>query len=158
MALNHWYSASMTITRTPEAVNARTLLLPYALALIAAMIGVQVCIAIEGGAITLFAGVLTAVIAVGIVVWLVVQRRALARIRFGGVIAHTVAYVTVTTSFTAHAVLRTIAVAGSEGRDAASALLLGSPWFGATLVMSAAWGIGLLVHLLGAIAGRGWEV
>lgn len=147
-----------TIPRREVTADTRALLLPYALALVVAMLVVQLVIAATGGEIAALAGALTGVVAIGIVIWTVRTRRSLARVRFGGAIAHAIAYVTVTTSFTIHAVLRTIALGGTEGGyEAASRLLLATPWFGATLLMSALWGVGLLMHLIGTVIGRGWE-
>ena len=138
-------------------VNSRSLLLPYALGLIVAMLIVQIVIALTGGEVTILAGALTAVVAVGIAVWVVVKRRTLLHVRFGLVIAHTIAFITVTTSFNLHAVVRVIITGSDGGAQAVAQSLLGSSWFGATLVMSAFWGFGLLVHLLGSVLGRGWE-
>lgn len=138
--------------------NVRTLLLPYALGLIMAMLIVQVVIAATGGEVTVLAGILTAVVALGIAVWLWRNRRVLKRVRFGVVIAHVIAFVTVTTSYNLHAVIRLIAAGGTDAT--ASDILhgaLGGGWFGVTIVMSAFWGLGLLIHLVGAVLGRGWE-
>lgn len=157
-ALNHWYSTNMTTTTENPPVNARSLLLPYTLALVAAMIVVQIAIALGGSEITALSGGLTALVAVGILVWLWANRRPLAHIRFGAAIAHAIAYLVVTTSFTVHAIVLVVTTGYSGASpEAVSALLLGSPWFGATLVMSATWGLGLLIHLIGAVLGRGWE-
>lgn len=140
------------------ATNARSLLLPYALALIIAMAIVQAVIALTGGEVTILASALTGLVALGIVVWLLRHYRQLAHVRFGGAIAHAIAFASVTTSFNVHALLRTMAL-GSQGGgfDAAAHNLLATPWFGATLGMSAAWGLGLLIHLTGSVLGRGWE-
>lgn len=138
--------------------NAKSLLLPYALSLIIAMICIQLLIALTGGEVTIAAGTLTALVAVGIVVWLWLNRQALLHVRFGKVIAHTIAFVTVTTSFNVHALIRTLSLGGGEnGLQTVAHDLLATPWFGATLVMTSAWGLGLLIHLLGAVLGRGWE-
>ncbi|MGO2648905.1 MAG: hypothetical protein ACTH96_12080, partial [Brevibacterium aurantiacum] len=94
-----------TTAQAPQTANARSLLLPYALTLIAAMIIIQFVVALTGGAVTLLAGALTAVVAVGIAVWIVINRRKLLHVRFGLVIANVIAYVAVTTSFNAHAVV-----------------------------------------------------
>lgn len=144
--------------QTSSPANARTLLLPYALGLIMAMLIVQVVIAATGGEVTVLAGILTAVVALGIAVWLWRNRRVLKRVRFGVVIAHVIACVTVTTSYNLHAVIRLIAAGGTD--TTASDILrnaLGGGWFGVTIVMSALWGFGLLIHLVGAVLGRGWE-
>ena len=94
----------------------------------------------------------------GIAVWLWRNLTALKRVRFGVVIAHAIAFVTVTTSFNLHAILRVMFLGFEvDGAGDAARTLLESSWFGATLVMSALWGLGLLVHLLGSVLGRGWE-
>ncbi|MDN5877432.1 MAG: hypothetical protein L0H69_12255, partial [Brevibacterium sp.] len=67
------------------------------------------------------------------------------------------AYVAVTTSFNLHAVIRAMIAGGDAEVQSVAHTLLGSSWFGATLVMSAFWGLGLLLHLIGSVLGRGWE-
>lgn len=139
-------------------VDARSLLLPYALTVVAAMIVIQSLIAATGGQLGILAATLTAVVAIAIAVWLWRNFRALTKVRFGLVIAHTIAYVAVTTSFNLHAVIRAVTLAQTEDGYAKVARdLLETPWFGATLVMSSVWGIGLLIHLFGVVLGRGWE-
>lgn len=158
IALNHWYTTCMDTTAPAlQTANARSLLLPYALTLIVAMLVIQSVIAVTGGDVTILAGLLTAIVAIGIAVWVVVKRRTLLHVRFGLVIAHAIAFITVTTSFNLHAVVRIIITGSDGGALAAAQSLLGSSWFGATLVMSAFWGFGLLIHLLGSVLGRGWE-
>lgn len=148
---------STTLQTSPSA-NARTLLLPYALGLVIAMAIVQIVIAATGGEITILAGILTAVVAVGIVVWLWRNLRPLRRVRFGVAIAHAIAFVAVTTSYNLHAIIRLMAESGVD-RTASDVLhsALGGSWFGVTLVMSSLWGLGLLIHLIGSVLGRGWE-
>ncbi|WP_166138476.1 hypothetical protein [Nocardioides ochotonae] len=147
-----------TPTLAPPSTNARALLLPYALGLLAAAVVLQAVIALAGGEITVLAGVLTAVLGVGIAAWLLRHHRELAHVRFGFVVAHSLAFVMVTTSFNAHAVIRTLQLGATDGGfEVAAQELLATPWFGATLVMSAAWGCGLLVHLVGSVLGRGWD-
>ncbi|MET4060927.1 multisubunit Na+/H+ antiporter MnhG subunit [Arthrobacter sp. UYP6] len=148
----------MTTHAAPQAtVNARSVLLPYLLGLVAAMLLIQAVIALTGGEVTTPAGVLTAIVAAGIAAWMWLNYRTLTKIRFGFAVAHAIAFVVVTTSFNSHAVVRTIALGGAGGAGAAAHELLATPWFGATLVMSAAWGLGLLIHLTGVVLGRGWE-
>ena len=96
--------------RAPLAPNARSLLLPYAIALTIAMTVVQLVIALTGGRVTVLAGGLTALVALGVVAWLWRNYRRLTHVRFG-----------------------------------------------ATLVMSAAWGLGLITHLIASVVGRGWD-
>ncbi|WP_461170729.1 hypothetical protein [Arthrobacter sp. Z1-15] len=141
----------------PPAVNARSVLLPYLLGLAAAMLLIQAAIALTGGEVGLLAGTLTAAAAAGVAAWMVLSRRKLLRIRFGFAVAHAIAFAAVTTSFNAHAVLRAVSLGSSGGEGAVAQELLATPWFGATLLMSAAWGLGLLIHLTGSVLGRGWE-
>lgn len=147
-------------TRSPGSptVNARSLLLPYIVGLVFAMLIVQFVIFMRDGQIGGLAGALTGLVAVGIAAWLWRNHRRLTQVRFGTAIVHAVAFTTVTTSYNLHAVIRTVALgSGPEGFQAAAQGLLATPWFGATLMMSALWGVGLSVHLLGVILGRGWE-
>ena len=159
LAVNLRYSTNMSTTpQTSSPANARALLLPYALGLVVAMAIVQIVIAATGGEITILAGILTAVVALGIVVWLWRNLRVLMRVRFGVVVTHVIAFVTVTTSFNLHAVLRVMFLGFEvDGAGDATRTLLESSWFGATIVMSGLWGLGLLIHLVGAVLGRGWE-
>ena len=144
--------------QTSSPANARTLLLPYTLGLVVAMLIVQIVIAATGGDVTLLAGGLTAVVALGIAVWLWRKLPVLKRVRFGVVIAHAIAFITVTTSYNLHATLRVMSLGFEvDGAGDAARNLLESSWFGATIVMSGLWGLGLLVHLLGSVLGRGWE-
>ncbi|TGD09188.1 hypothetical protein [Brevibacterium sp. S111] len=147
-----------TAPQTSSPANARALLLPYTLGLVLAMAIVQIVIAATGGEITILAGILTALVALGIVVWLWRKLTVLKRVRFGVVIAHVIAFVTVTTSFNLHAIFRAMFLGFEvDGAGDAARNLLESSWFGATIVMSSLWGLGLLVHLLGSVLGRGWE-
>ena len=158
-AVNLRYSTNMSTTpQTTSPANARTLLLPYTLGLIIAMAIVQIVIAATGGEVTVLAGILTAVVAFGIVVWLWRNLRVLKRVRFGVAIAHVIAFITVTTSYNLHAIVRLMA-AGAVDRTASdiTQAALGGSWFGVTVVMSALWGLGLLIHLIGSVLGRGWE-
>lgn len=147
-----------TQRQTSTAVNARSILLPYTLVLTTAMVIIQAVIALTGGEVTLLAQALTALVAIGIVVWFWRNYRSLTHVRFGVVVAHAVAFTAVTTSYNAHVVLRTVALgSGAGGFEAAAQNLLATPWFAVTLVTSAAWGLGLLLHLTGSVLGRGWE-
>ena len=145
-------------TQKSSSANARALLLPYTLGLVVAMAVVQVVIAATGGEVTILAGGLTALVAIGIAVWLWRTLRVLMRVRFGVAIAHVIAVVIVTASFNLHAIVRVMAI-GFEVDGAGDTVrnLLESSWFGATIVMSGLWGLGLLIHLVGAVLGRGWE-
>lgn len=148
-----------TTPQTSSPANARALLLPYALGLVVAMAIVQIVIAATGGEITILAGILTAVVALGIVVWLWRNLRVLKRVRFGVIVAHVIAFVTVTVSFNLHAILRLMTAGNTTDTTAMENLFdaLGGSWIGVTIVMSGLWGLGLLIHLVGAVLGRGWE-
>lgn len=142
----------------PSSVNARSLLLPYTLILLGSMLAIQAVIALAGGEITLLAGVLTAVVGAGILLWVWRNYRQLTHVRFGLAIAHAIAFAAVTTSFNLHAALHTMSLSsGGADLESAAQVMLAGPWFGATLLMSGAWGLGLLIHLIGSILGRGWE-
>ena len=147
-----------TAPQKSSSANARALLLPYTLGLVVAMAVVQVVIAATGGEVTILAGGLTALVAIGIAVWLWRTLRVLMRVRFGVAIAHVIAFVTVTASFNLHAIVRVMAI-GFEVDGAGDTVrnLLESSWFGATIVMSGLWGLGLLIHLIGSVIGHGWE-
>ena len=128
------------MTKAPQkssSANARALLLPYTLGLVVAMAVVQVVIAATGGEVTILAGGLTALVAIGIAVWLWRTLRVLMRVRFGVAIAHVIAFVIVTASFNLHAIVRVMAI-GFEVDGAGDTVrnLLESSWFGATIVMS----------------------
>ena len=149
------------MTKAPQkssSANARALLLPYTLGLVVAMAVVQVVIAATGGEVTILAGGLTALVAIGIAVWLWRTLRVLMRVRFGVAIAHVIAFVTVTASFNLHAIVRVMAIGFEvDGSGDTARNLLESSWFGATIVMSGLWGLGLLIHLIGSVIGHGWE-
>ena len=128
------------MTKAPQkssSANARALLLPYTLGLVVAMAVVQVVIAATGGEVTILAGGLTALVAIGIAVWLWRTLRVLMRVRFGVAIDHVIAFVIVTASFNLHAIVRVMAI-GFEVDGAGDTVrnLLESSWFGATIVMS----------------------
>ncbi|GAA3666514.1 hypothetical protein GCM10023081_01760 [Arthrobacter ginkgonis] len=146
----------MTVARA-DLVNARSLILPFVLVLTAAMLVVQIVIIVEGGVPGLYSGILTGIVALGIAVWVRHWYRTLLRVRFGIAIVHASAFAAVTTSFNLHGLVQVLITSGGQGFEAAAGLLLSTPWFGVTLGMSALWGLGLMVHLLGAILGRGWE-
>lgn len=147
----------VTYPQKSVTVNSRSLLLPYALGLIVAMLIVQIVIALTGGEVTVLAGALTAVVALGIAGWLWRHHRALRHVRFGAVIAHAIAFVTVTTSYNLHALIQIVALRFGDAPISIAGSILSSSWFGATIVMSALWGLGLLLHLIGTVLGRGWE-
>lgn len=157
---DQWHSTSMGMhmdMRSFHEVNSRSLLLPYALGLIVAMVVIQAVVALTGGTITVLVGALTALVPLGIAIWLVLHRQELRHVRFGTVVAHTIAFVTVTTLFNLHAFLRVAVLGAQQGGLDGIPVQTWSTWFGPTLAMSALWGPGLLIHLVGSVLGRGWE-
>ncbi|MDO5076666.1 hypothetical protein [Corynebacterium sp.] len=146
-----------TYTTIPETVNARKVLVPYVLGVLGSLLVIHLVIAFGGGRIGPLVQVLMVVLALGMAAWFIWQRRALARIRFGTVVAHAFSYVAVVSSFQIHALVQGVrAGANGTAMDMAN-LLLGTPWFGFTLQIGALWGIGLMIHIIGTILGRGWE-
>lgn len=141
----------------PELVNAKKLLLPYALGLLAAMVALHMYIGLSGGRITMVAQILLLVVAFAMVAWIWVKRQELSRLRFGPALVNSISFAIITTSFQLNAVIQGILV-GRDGNVADVAhFLLETPWFGLTFGMSALWGIGLIFHLIGAILDRGME-
>lgn len=140
--------------RTPAASAHRTLL-PYALTIIAASAAVQVLIALTGNRITVFSTVVLAVVALGYAVYLMTIGRRLSRVRYGLLAAHAISYAAINTGYLLHAyvliALRSPAIAGD------GPLAIDPLWLGATYGMAGFWGIGLLIHGLGAILSRGFE-
>ncbi len=147
----------MKTTTNNQQVNATSVLLPYALTLVVAMAAIQILIALTGGVPTLLSGILTAVVAVGIALWYWRHVRQLSKIRFGGSMAHAIAFAIITTSFNLHALIHVLVVGKAGGLEAAAHDLFSTPWFGTTLVMSSLWGLGLVLALLGSVLGRGWR-
>jgi hypothetical protein len=142
-------------TRLGESLNSRRILLPYAIAMTALSVVLQLAIWAAGNRIglvsTLGTVLIAAIYAVGLVVW----RRDLPKIRFGTVIFHAMTYVAVNVGFLLHGYLliatRSPHIAG-DGH-----LTMDAGWFGATFGMAAFWGVGLGVHLLASIFNRGFE-
>src|SRR5699024_10466180 len=146
-----------TVGQSPQSTDVRSLLLPYTLSLVGGMAAVQICIAVTGGEITVLAATLTAIVALGLLIWAWRHRRRLTRVRFGGVIAHTIGDVVGTTSFIPHPAVRVVHLGAGGGIETSADTLLASPWFGATLVISPLWGLGLLLLLLRTVLGHDWE-
>src|SRR5690625_7756049 len=97
-----------TVGQSPQSTAVRSLLLPYTLSLVGGMAAVQIFIAVTGGEITVLAPSLTATVAPWLVAWAWHYRRRLARVRFGEVIAHAIAYAVMASSFSARATIRGI--------------------------------------------------
>lgn len=140
--------------RSPAAAAHRTLL-PYALTLIAASAILQTVIAVTGNRISLLSMILLAVIALGYATYLLTIGRRLSRVRYGLFAAHAISYAAINVGYLLHAylliALRSPTIAGDGG------LAIDTTWFGATFGMAGFWGLGLLIHGLGAVLSRGFE-
>lgn len=130
--------------RTPQL--ALRSLLPYLGGLVLACLSLQILIAATGGGIGILAGIGTAVIALAALVYVLSFVRPLGQLRFGLVLAHALLYVCVTGSFAAHAL-----ISGTLGSG------IDPSWGGVLVAMPGCWSIGLIIHAVGALMGRGFE-
>lgn len=144
-------------SRTPPgpAAAAHRTLLPYALTLVAASAILHVVIAATGNRISLLSMILLALIALGYAAYLLTIGRRLSRVRYGLFAAHAISYAAINVGFLLHAylliALRSPAIA-SDGD-----LAIDETWFGSTFGMAGFWGLGLLIHGIGAVLSRGFE-
>ncbi|WP_018157412.1 hypothetical protein [Demetria terragena] len=129
----------------------------FAGAMVAANLLLQIVIAARGNQIGLLAGTLTAVIAVGYAAYLLHYGDALGKLRFGKFVVHAITYACVNVGFGLHffilAVMDSDVVAGAGG----SGFVMDGGWFGAAVAMPALWGVGLVLHGVGAATSRGFE-
>lgn len=137
------------------ALNARRLLLPYTLGLVALVSVSHAILAVEGSEIGLLAGVLTAAMGLYYAAYLLWTHKSLRQIRFAPLVAHAVTYVVVVGGFQLHAVF--LALANSDQLRGGDDFPLDPGWFGPTLAMAGFWGIGLLAHAVSSVALRGFE-
>lgn len=146
-----------TTLEIPETVNAKAILWPYMVGLVGAVVMLHIWIAFRGGMIGVVEQLLLALIAIGMVVWLLRKRHEIVKLRFGPLLVNALSFVVISTSFQLHALIQTFRIGFNEGGLEIAKFLLGTPWFGLTLCMSALWGLGVLIHFAGAIMARGWE-
>lgn len=139
-----------------DTARAHRTLLPFFGAMVGGSALIQLAIALTGNRIGLLAGILTAVLGVGFALYLWRFSPTLGRVRYGVLVAHVCAYVAVNVGFGLHAYLL-IAVGSSAILPADPMTPIDPGWLGATLAMSSFWGLGLLLHLFGALMGRGFE-
>lgn len=149
----------MNSTLTERLASATSLLLPFALAMVGASAVVQLTIVLTGHEIGVLCAALTGVLALGYAVLLRLRGRDLARVRFGVLATHVVTYAAVNVGFGLHFFALALANHPAIRADPehAAEFAMDPGWFGAAIAMPAFWGVGLLVHALGAIAGRGFE-
>lgn len=138
-----------------SASSAHRTLLPYAITLVLASIALQIVIVATGNRITVLSEVLLVIIALGYATYLLTIGRRLSRVRYGLLTAHAISYAAINVGFLLHAylliALRAPAIAGD------GSLAIDPMWFGATFAMAGFWGMGLLIHGIGAVLSRGFE-
>ena len=136
----------MTTTPAERLAGATTSLQRYALAVIVASTVMQLVLAVSGSGIGILAAALTAFIALGYAGFLLLDRGHLGKVRFGLLAAHVVTFA--------------LAVTGNPAVTASTSgggFVMDPGWFGVVVGMPTFWLLGLLVHSLGAILGRGFE-
>ena len=140
----------------PEVVpNARKLLLPYVLGLLALSTLVHLAIALGGNEIDLSAQLLTGSMAVFFVGFLIIRWEALGQVRFGRLVAHAATYAIVNGGFQLHAAV--LVIAGTDLLRSGDHLPHDHGWFGPTFAMAGFWALGLIIHAIASIARRGFE-
>lgn len=145
----------MTTPTVDRLTSTNRLMAPFALSMVAANGVLQVIIVLTGQEIGVLAGALTGLIALGYAGFLVKFGQDLRKVRYGGLAAHAITYASVNTGFGLHFFV--IALAGGPGVEGGGDFVLDGGWFGAAIAMPALWGVGLVLHGLGAAAGRGFE-
>lgn len=130
-------------------------LLPYALTFLAANIVIQLVIVATGNRITLLSTSLLGLAALGYAIYLLTIGRVLGRVRYARLVAHAFSYVVVNVGFGLHAYI--LFAVGSPAIQGDGYLPMDPHWFGATFGMASFWGIGLILHGLGALLDRGFE-
>lgn len=146
----------MTTNTLDHLTSSSRLLAPFALAMVGANVVMQVAIALTGQAIGWLAGVTTGLIALGYAGFLMRYGSDLGKVRYGQLTAHAITFAAVNTGFGLHFFL--LAMAGGSAINASGdGFVMDGGWFGAAVAMPALWGVGLVLHALGAVAGRGFE-
>lgn len=133
-------------TPSSAAARAHDALLPYTVGLLAASALLQLVIALAGSRITVLTTLPLVLIAIGAAVHLGTRGRALGRVRYGRFVAHALLYAIVVVGYLLHLLVLTLLDAP-----------VGEGWFGPALAMPALWGLGLVVHGVGAVLDRGFE-
>lgn len=140
--------------RSPAARAHRTML-PFAVSVTAASAVLQLSIIATGNRITLLSVLLLVTIAAGYAAYVLVYGRPLSQVRYGLFTVHTIAYAAINTGFLIHAYALLVAQSPAIAGD--GPLAISSDWMGATFSMAGCWGLGLLVHGIGATLSRGFE-
>lgn len=103
---------------------------------------------VAGGRTTVVTGLLLVAVALYMVLYVTRNGTALRTRAYGTYFAHAVAYLIINGSFWLHAWILTL-----TGRNQ----VLEDGWTGPLISMSVLWGLGLLVHTIGAMLSRGYE-
>ncbi len=144
-----------TLTPARPELNAKNVLLPYSLALIALCVINQVVIAVIGNVIDWRACLMTGVIALYYAIFLITKGKELQRIRFASLVAHAITYVAVVGSFQLHAAF--LLFANSDQIRGTADFPIDPGWAGPTFFMAGFWSIGLIIHAIASIAYGGYE-
>lgn len=140
---------------TSPAVRAHASLLPYVLVLLGSTAVLHLIIVLAGNRITVLTTLPLVVIALGYAIYLVTAGRSLGQVRYGRLVAHALSYAVINVGYLLHAFL--LISFGSPAIRGDDYLALDAGWFGATFGMATFWGIGLILHGLGALLDRGFE-
>lgn len=138
----------------PSAARAHASLLPFALTLLGANIVLHLLIVLAGNRITLLTTLPLLAIAVGFAVYLLTRGRSLGRVRYGRFVAHALGYAIINVGYLLHAY---VLVATGSPAIAGTGTPLDPAWLGATFAMAGIWGLGLILHGIGAVLDRGFE-
>ncbi len=134
--------------------RAHASLLPYALALLGANLVLHLVIVLGDNRLTVLTTLPLVAIALGAAIYLATRGRGLGRVRYGRFVAHALLYATVNVGYLLHAwVLVMLGAPVLSGGPSAP----GGAWAGAVLAMASCWGLGLVLHGLGAVLDRGFE-
>lgn len=136
--------------------RAHASLLPLALALIAANAAVHVILVLAGNRITVLTTLPLLAVAFGMAIYLLTSGRALGRVRYGRFVAHALCYATVNVGYLLHAYLL-IGLGSPAIAGDGSGTAIDPTWLGASLGMAGLWGLGLILHGVGAVLDRGFE-
>lgn len=137
-----------------ETARSHASLLPYSLSLIGAVMVLHLLIVLADHRITVLTTLPLVAIAIAYAAYLLTRGRALGRVRYGRFVAHALAYAIINVGYLLHAyVLIAVGSPAITGHGAA----VDGPWLGAALAMPAFWGLGLILHGIGAVLDRGFE-
>lgn len=120
----------------------------FAAAMVAGVSAVHLVVAMSDYQITLLAQLALAVVAVGYFVFYRANYLSLRRVRYGRLTAHVIGFVIVNGSYWLHA-----AYLWGSGQGS----VVNADWYGLLFGMGLFWGLGLTIHAVATIAGKGFE-